>query len=227
MTGGVGIWGTILAALRANRLPCVLLNVVVVALVWSYYQWPQAAAMWEAVAEFRLRWSYGFSFFATILAAAVLPTGIQWLFGTLPPRGRLKRLVSLTVFWGYRGMEIDLLYRCQALLFGQGNDARTLAAKVAVDQFVYSALWAVPTYAVALRFIALGNSWRRTRESLGRKFWTRTYPTILVTNWLIWIPTVALVYSLPGPLQFPLFSVVMCFFVLIVTLLAGVREREE
>jgi hypothetical protein len=97
--------------------------------------------------------------------------------------------------------------------------------KLAVDQFIYSPFWAVPTYLIALRWMERGCSWKRTRASLDRVFWTRTFPTVLVTNWLIWIPAVTLVYSLPAPLQFPLFSVIMCFFVLLVTLLA--RGNEE
>jgi hypothetical protein len=47
----------------------------------------------------------------------------------------------------------------------------------------------------------------------------------MVTNWLVWIPTLALVYSLPPALQFPLFAVVMCFFILIITLLARGDQR--
>ena len=89
-----------------------------------------------------------------------------------------------------------------------------------MDQFVYSTIWAVPTYVIALRWIDLGCSWSRTRASLDGHFWKHTYPTILFTNWIVWIPTVALVYSLPGALQFPVFAVVMCFFILLVTLLA-------
>jgi len=42
---------------------------------------------------------------------------------------------------------------------------------------------------------------------------------VLVTNWLVWIPALALVYSLPAALQFPLFSVIMCFFILVVTMM--------
>jgi hypothetical protein len=42
----------------------------------------------------------------------------------------------------------------------------------------------------------------------------------MVANWLVWIPALALIYSLPAALQFPLFSGVMCFFILILTLLA-------
>jgi len=71
-----------------------------------------------------------------------------------------------------------------------------------------------------MRWVDMGGSWRRTRGSLTREFWLRTCPTVLVANWLVWIPTLALVYSLPPALQFPLFSVVMCFSILIITLLA-------
>lgn len=220
-----GIFKSIGAAFRQNWLPCLLLNICAVALVWSYYRLPAVEGLWAAVAEFRVRWSYAFAFFSSALAAAILPFGVQWLMGTLAPQNRLKRLAGLALFWAYRGVEIDLLYRVQAMLFGEGNDARTLVAKVAADQFIYTTLWAVPSYLVALRWIELDYSWKETKATLGRYFWTRTFPTVLITNWLVWIPTASLVYSLPGPLQFPLFSMVMCFFILIVTLLAR-REQE-
>ena len=215
-----GIWPAIAAAFRQNRLPCLLLNLLVVCLVASYYLWPDVAGAWEAVGAFKTRWSYLFSFGSTIFSAAVLPFAVQWAMGTLPADGRAKRLALLALFWGYRGMEIDLLYRCQGMLFGDGHDPATLAIKVAMDQLVYSPFWAVPTYVIALRWIDFGCSWPRTRASLDRQFWTHTYPTILITNWIVWVPAVTLVYSLPAALQFPLFSVIMCFFVLLVTLLA-------
>lgn len=217
------ILATIAVVFRQNRVPCLLLNVLVVALVASYYRWPDVAGVWEALGAFKLRWSYGFSLGSTIFAAVVLPFFVQAAMGTLPPGNRWRRLFLLMIFWGYRGMEIDLFYRFQGWLFGTDNDAATLVKKVAVDQFVASPIWFVPTYLIALRWIDLGGSWSRTRASLNRDFWTHTCPTVMITNWLVWIPTLALIYSLPAALQFPLFSVVMCFFILIVTVMA--RER--
>ncbi len=219
-----GIVASIAGVFRQNRVPCLVLNAVVLALVGSYYLMPSVAGVWEAIGEFKLRWSYAFSLSSTIFAAVLLPTLVQGVMGTLPKEGRWQRVGMLALFWGYRGMEIDLFYRLQGWLFGTGNDAGTLLTKVLVDQFVMSPLWFVPTYLIALRWVDTGGSWSRTRASLGRDFWKRTLPTVLLTNWLVWIPTLALVYSLPAALQFPLFSVVMCFFILIVTLLA--RERK-
>ncbi len=219
-----GIFATIGAVFRQNWLPCLLLNALVIALVASYYFMPSVASIWEAIGAFKIRSSYAFSLASTIFAAAVMPFMVQSVLGTLPMEGRLKRLGLMMLFWGYRGMEIDLFYRFQTWLFGEGNDAATLVKKVIMDQFIFSPLWFVPTYVVALRWIDLGGSWSQTQASLNREFWLHTCPTVLITNWLVWIPTLALVYSLPAALQFPLFSVVMTFFILIVTLLARGRQ---
>lgn len=219
-TANPGILATIGAAFRQNRVPCLLLNALVVALVASFFFVPAVAGVWESIGAFKTRWSYAFSLGSTVFAAVLMPSFVQSLMGTLPAQGRLNRILLLMLFWGYRGMEIDLFYRFQAWLFGSGNDAGTLVKKVLVDQFVASPIWFVPTYVIALRWVEHGGSWQRTRASLNRDFWLRTCPTVMVTNWLIWIPALALVYSLPAALQFPLFSVVMCFFILIVTLMA-------
>ena len=214
------VFAMIAAAFRQNRTPCLLLNALVIVLVASYYRWPPAAAAWEAVGAFKMRWSFAFSLAATVFAAALLPFCVQALMGTLRPEGKWRRLSLLALFWGWRGMEIDLFYRFQGWLFGHGHDAATLIKKVAVDQFIASPLWFVPTYILAMRWADCGGSWARTRATLDRAFWTRTCPAVLVTNWLVWIPALALVYSLPPALQFPLFSVVMCCFILVATLLA-------
>lgn len=219
-----GVLRSIAIAFRQNRVPCVALNVVVAALVASYYYWPPSAGFWEALAQVKTRWSFGFSLASTAFAAAILPCAVQGLMGTLPDEGRVKRLSLMILFWGYRGMEIDLFYRVQAWIFGPGHDAATLTKKVLVDQFVMSPLWFVPTYLLALRWIDLGGSWSRTRATINRDFWFRTFPAVLATNWLVWLPTLVLVYSLPPALQFPLFSVVMCVFILLVTLLARPEE---
>ncbi len=216
---------SIAAVFRENRVPCLALNLVVITLVGSYYQVPAIAEVWEAVGAFKLKWAYAFSLGSTIFAAVLLPSLVQLWMGTLPAEGRWKRVGLLSLFWGYRGMEIDWFYQVQGWLFGTGNDAATLIKKVAVDQFVMSPLWFVPTVLIAMRWVDMGGSWARTRASLTREFWMRTCPTVMVTNWLVWIPTLALVYSLPPALQFPLFSVVMCFFILIVTLLARGDQR--
>ncbi len=219
------IASTIGTVFRRNRVPCVVLNVIAAALVVSYYQVPALTGFWESLSMLKTRWSFGFSCVSTMFAAAILPTMVQLLQGVLPAEGRWRRLLLLMLFWGYRGMEIDLFYCGQGWIFGHGNDVITLSKKVLVDQFVMSPVWFVPTYVVALRWVEFGGSWSRTRATLGREFWTRTCPTVLIANWLVWIPALVLIYSLPSALQFPLFSVVMCFFILVVTMMMTKRGQ--
>ncbi|MDB6120238.1 MAG: hypothetical protein JWO08_4019, partial [Verrucomicrobiaceae bacterium] len=183
---------------------------------------------WAAVAEFKIRWSYVFSALATGFAAAILPHLVQRAMGAVGVGIGWREIGWLTLFWSYRGVEVDLFYKLQDWMFGQGHDAGTLTLKVIMDQFIYSVIWAAPSYVLMLRWLELDRSWSRVLASLDRRFWLHTYPTVMVTNWLIWIPTVTLVYSLPLPLQFPLFTVVMCFYVLIVTFLtSGDRKPME
>jgi len=219
-----GILASIAQVFRENRVPCLLLNVLVASLVGSYYFLPAVAGAWEALAVFKQHWGFAFAFVSTVFSAVLLPSALQWMMGTLPVKERLKRIVCLSLFWGWRGIEVDFFYRFQGHFFGTGNDAFTLAKKLVMDQFVYTTIWAAPTYLVVLLWIDVDYSWPRLRATLDRRFWTHTYPSVIVTNWLVWVPAVLLIYSLPGALQFPLFAVVMCFFVLIVTLLTRSGE---
>ena len=78
--------------------------------------------------------------------------------------------------------------------------------KICVDQFGYNPFFAAP-------FGVLTYEWKNSgfsRESLVRGFTWDHYrdkivPTLLAT-WAVWIPLMAIIYSLPLVLQFPLFQ---------------------
>ena len=216
-----GIWAIIVDVFRRNRIPCLFVNIGVVLLVSSYYLVPQVADAWTAVGAFKTHWGFWFSAISGGLSAALLPYFAQRLMGTLPAHGNMKRLIILLFFWAYRAVEVDVFYQFQSWLFGSGGDLKTRVCKVAMDQFVYSVFWAAPNCVLMLRWLDLDCSWARTKASLDRQFWTQTFPAVIFTNWLVWIPVVSLVYGLPVPLQFPLFTVVMAFFVLVMTVLSA------
>lgn len=46
-----------------------------------------------------------------------------------------------------------------------------------------------------------------------------------ISNWLIWIPAVSVIYMMPVDLQLPLFNIVLLFFGLLVAVLSK-NERE-
>ncbi|MCE2693364.1 MAG: hypothetical protein LW645_03725, partial [Verrucomicrobiaceae bacterium] len=117
-----GILATIASVFRQNRASCLALNIIAISLVVSYYQVPALAGFWESLGALKLRWSFAFACVSTMFAAVVMPTFIQLVQGTLPQEGKWQRLALLMLFWGYRGVEIDLFYRLQGMIFGHGND---------------------------------------------------------------------------------------------------------
>lgn len=196
-------------ALRRNLVPAVTVGTVAGLLVASYYLLPSTRSWWEAVGAAKTSWGLGFSFLAGAASTAWLPLALRWLMGRAPTG---RDAAALTLFWGYRGAEVDIFYRLQGLWFGDHQDLPTVATKVAVDQFLYSALWAVPMVFLGLRFIDRGGTWAAFRSGLDGATLLASYRTTLAATWMVWIPATSMVYSLPGPLQFPLFSLVACFF---------------
>ena len=214
-----------LAAAKANLLPAAFLWAVAVAIIVLYSFVPSVKDALDEMARFKDRWGYAFSAISTPIFAVVLPLAIQRLARAMGSKliepERLIHVPILVAFWAYRGAEIDLLYRLQEWAWGEGM----LAGKVFVDQGIYVMGWAVPSMVVMLLFKDSGYSIGRTRRELGRRWYrTRCLP-ILVVNWVVWLPAVAVIYSLPLGLRIPVMNLNVCLFVLLVMFATG-RGRE-
>jgi hypothetical protein len=64
----------------------------------------------------------------------------------------------------------------------------------------------------------------------GDKTWSELLDMILiftVTTWVVWIPGTAIIYSLPYPLQIPLFNLTLCFFVILVSVFSQKENRHK
>ena len=59
-------------------------------------------------------------------------------------------------------------------------------------------------------------SFQTCRRQLNKTFFTITYPSIVFSTWLIWVPGVAIIYSLPQLLQVPMMNIVACFYAILV-----------
>jgi hypothetical protein len=213
-------WRENLAAAKANLLPGLILQSAALALVLAYYLHPAAHQAMENLAAYKSRLGLLYSLAATSLCGGLIP----FLYLRLHPATRAYTPLSHGVFylllWAYKGLEIDLFYQAQGLMFGTEPAFSTILIKTAFDQFVYSPLWALPT--VTLIF-----HWKETRFSFAAMrrldvpgFLLAVMPKILIGCWAVWIPAVALVYSLPSSLQMPMFNLVLCFYsLLLVTLM--------
>lgn len=190
------------------------------AVVLAYFFVPSFGALLDQLGALKSRWGYGYSAIATAVFGGLLPFLVLRATGQIQGRSQLSTLVFLVAFWTWKGVEVDAFYRLQALLFGEGADAATILKKTIVDQLGYNSLWAAPTQTIFFLWKDSGFSLRRVRERLSvAPLWYQVL-TVLLSGWVVWVPTVAIVYSLPSVLQVPLFNLVLCFWCLLLSFIS-------
>lgn len=201
-------------ALRANSGPAIGLWVFASALVVGYYFAAPVRSMFESLGEFRSSVGPMFPILSTAFFGAVIP-GLVEIYMVRGKRSQtLHRMIWISLFWGFKGWEVDMLYRGQALLFGNGTGLEVLAPKVAVDMLVYNPIWAVPSTALFYRWLR-----RQTGEPELQLFPQRWYREkvlpLLISTWAVWLPAVILVYLMPTPLQLLIQNVALCFWAIL------------
>jgi len=216
-----------LHAARLNLIPGLVLQAFALLLVLGYYFWPAFHLALAQLAEFKSEWGFAYSIVSTAIFGGLIP----FLYLRFNPRTRTatpwKFLAFYLLFWAFRGFDVDLLYRIQALLFGSTPDAPTVIKKVVVDQFIYNPLWAAPLQILAYHWMDNHYSRRAFRDYSWREFFRRKIPTTMISVWGVWIPMVSIIYCLPSDLQIPLFNLVLCFWVLLLTALTKPKIVQE
>lgn len=215
-------WTACRHCLRANLIPGVVIQVIALLVIAAYWWLPAALPWFTAVSDAKTAGGLGYSAAATAIAGGLVPWLVMIATGRIDAKQRWRQLAFYLVFFGWKGVEVDLLYRLQGSWFGDGRDATTLTLKVVVDQFIYNPLWAAWTGALLFRWRDGGltrAAWRDAWPGL----WRVDFPAMLVTTWVVWIPAVTVIYAMPPALQIPLFNLVLCFFVLVATLVASKR----
>lgn len=222
-----------LAGMRQNLVPGMILWAVGSTLVLLYYLVPAARPVYDRVEGWQRDWGLWFSILSTGLCGGVLP----WLF--LIALRRIRRdergiqFAFLVIFWIYRGVEVAFFYQFQGWLFGEARDPATGAVdaaivlkKMAFDMLVYTPFWSIPTTTLAYFWWEdCARDWTAFRARLDRSMFSVRIPAVILSAWMVWAPSVCLVYSLPSALQVPIFSIVLCFWVLLVAVVAGRRDQ--
>lgn len=210
---------TIGAALVRNLKPGLVLQAFALLILAVYFWVPASQPLFALVARWKADYGFAYSFASTAFFGGLVPFVYLWWSGAFSGRNIAWVLGFYLLFWGIKGMEVDFFYRLQAGWFGTGNDWQTLATKVAVDQFLYSALWAAPGITLLYLWMELDWSLSRWWQAMDRQFLCVKMPTVILSNWLVWIPAVSVVYAMPADLQIPLFNLVLCFWVLMLAVL--------
>jgi len=208
-----------LRAARANLVPALLIQAAVVAVVLSYYFWEPARAWLARLAEFKRGGGYLFSLVSGVVAGGLLP---ELLTVAVFQRWRVRRenlggLAFGACYWGLMALVVDALYRAQALVFGDGVDFATVLKKTFVDQFLFTPFVTIPLTVVVFEWRHAGYRLAGMPRVLSLDFYVQKVLPPVVSGLGFWLPVVLLVYSLPLPLQFPLFTLALTLWVMIFT----------
>lgn len=212
-----------LHTLRKNLIPAFALQAFAVTILLFYLWHPPTHAALTAFANWRLDQNLALQFvfiaLATAFCGAVLPFAIQRMRPAYRAQARWPYLIVWSVFWAYRGVEVELFYNLQSHFFGDDDNLQTVLIKTTVDMLTYSVFWALPTTVVVYQWTSLELSWPRLKARLtNRWFQNDVLPTLLL-NWCVWAPTVMVIYKLPPPLQLPIQNLVLCFWSILMVFL--------
>ncbi|HZS16988.1 MAG TPA: hypothetical protein VFA51_03560 [Candidatus Udaeobacter sp.] len=206
-------------AARANALPALVIQALMLALLVGFYTSHRVFAILSRLAELKQTHGILFVVIASVTAGALIPELFLILFFQQgrPNRRNLRNLFFTIPVWGLDGALVDLLYRTQAGWFGDVATAPVVVAKICVDQFGYNPFFAAPFGVLTYEWKNSGISLQPVRDLFTwRHYRDKIIPTLLAT-WAVWIPLMAIIYSLPLALQFPLFGLALTFWVLLLT----------
>jgi hypothetical protein len=206
--------------MRFNLRPALVLQAFALAIVCGYFWSVPVKDALDVVGALKLRYGYAYSAVATCLFGGLVPYAVLSFAGRIPRERRLAELAFYALLWFWKGMEVDALYRAQAVWFGEGSGAATIALKTVVDQFGYVPLWAAPSQVLLFTWKDAGFSVTRTRAAFQRQGFGQRVLVVAFSTWVVWIPAVAIIYSLPSALQVPLFNLVLCFWCLLMSFIS-------
>ncbi|MGC4015433.1 MAG: hypothetical protein QM755_13095 [Luteolibacter sp.] len=211
-------------AAKANLIPGLVLQTAAIALLVTYYR---SAALRDSLAhveQWKATWGYAYSAASGALFCGLLPWLFRMAIPSLRPRSPLPELIFGLVWWACSGIISDVFYTAQGRWWGTDHSLRTIFLKMLIDMGVYTPLWAAPANALLHLWKARGFPLR------GRIFTPGWYRRIvlpnLLPNWMVWIPGVAVVYSLPPLLQLPVANLICCFWALLCISIAGEDTQE-
>ncbi len=214
------------AAFKKNWLAGLVLQFVGVFIVLAYYVVEPFRDVLQVIADMQQTGGYLFSAVITAIFAGFIPFLVQIIFEReRPQRYHIYTGSFIVLFWAYRGVEVDLLYRLQAVWFGDELSFSVILKKTLTDQFVYAPFWAIWIVTLGILFKDCKLSLRDFRQQINRSFFCVTYPSVVFSTWLVWVPGVSIIYSLPQLLQVPMMNIVACFYAILVMYLT--RHREE
>jgi hypothetical protein len=220
-------WIIGLKAARANLLPGLILQGVAFALLASYYLLPAVTRALDEVSVWQMRYVVPLSFASYLFFCGIVPYLFCLALPSLRPKEPGKALLFALGVWSFAGLILPQFYAFQTYLYGSAADVRTLTLKIITDQCGYTAFFASPYIAITHLWKDRGYRWSAIAPLLGRGWYRRLVIPNLVMNWVIWIPSLLVIYSLPASLQSHVAGLIGGFWALMSLQIAAHTQRTD
>lgn len=204
-------------ALLENIKAILFLQFVAAALIITYYLSGNVRAAWDIIGIIRQNNDPYLAMMTTSICGGLIPAFMKKIFSK--DKSSPRQIALHGLFWFYKGLEIALFYNLLALIVGNASDAKTVFSKTAIDEFVYTPLWGMPSVYWFYKLVN-GESLRKTFEDF-----KKDYLQVIAMNWIIWIPAVSVVYYFPLAIQLPLQNVILVMWVILLTFFAKKKEK--
>lgn len=209
-------------SIKASLAPILLLQFGAVALVIAYYNFPAVRESLQGLEQIKRQGGVLFALAAGFAAGAIVPEAAKILTGKVkPPYDKwLKDAFYTGLVIAVVALGVYLFYEyVQAPLFGTTVDLPTVLKKTALDMGVASPFCFVYFTTFAFTLKNEGFSLRRMAPHFRNQFFRRKVLALMVPCWMVWIPVLLCVYSLPQDLQFPISQVAEAAWCLMLALL--------
>nr|WP_297347069.1 hypothetical protein [uncultured Glaciecola sp.] len=214
----INVRAKIKQAIKVNFLPGVVLQVFALSIVLLYFFYAPAQPTFDFIGALKLKYSTSFAIISTAIFGGLLPFVILFLKKRVTTHV-ISHLLFNILLWAFMGWLIDSFYQLQAFIFGEGVDLTTIVKKTLLDQFVFSVFITSPFITAMYVWRESNFNGQKTRNELRVSFFKEKLPATIFSTWIVWLPAVTLIYSMPLTLQLPLFNLVLCFFVLLISAL--------
>ena len=134
------------------------LQIFALALVAGYNYLPAVNSFCLNISTLKTDHGYLFSGLSTALFGGIIPFAVLALTRKTDSSRLISHGLFFFIFWFYKGMEVDLLYRCQAVMFGDETTASVIVKKVMFDQFVYNMFYAAGMMTLCYLRMVINNS---------------------------------------------------------------------
>jgi len=203
------------ASVRANAAPMIALWAFAALFVAVYYLAPGGAALFSPLMDWQTKGGWSAAFLNRIVFLGALPGVFLLSVKSIRPKRPLPTILAYALWGGAWGIFDDVLFTFLTRCFGSGTDFATLLLKTLAGQLIGTVLVGLVPGVLFFRWVAADFSLSRVRSEWPRHFFSEACLSLLLANWIVWIPVNICTYAFPLPLQIQLVGLAGSFWMLV------------